>query len=325
MSDPQVFSVKQRAATTELTQQYVCVVPQKARVRAISRFIEVAEDFYGLIFCQTKLLTQEVAEKLNRYGYRVGALHGDMTQNQRNVVIRNFRNKKIRILVATDVAARGIDIQDLTHVINYSFPEDHESYIHRVGRTGRAGKQGTAITFIEKRDLPLIRRIQNKFKVDIQPIAVPQAQDLVQQRIATVRDYMQRAQTSHKACEPLRDVIDEFSDERVRELLYITLYDQYIAPITREDIPSMSVKEIESELNTRELALSIGAQDGVDRNTIKKHILREANISADQLKKVRVIQRKTFIEVAAGSAESIKKALRGTSIAGMPVRVRIMD
>jgi len=325
MHDPQSFAAQRQAVTSELTQQYFCVVPHKARVRAICRFIEAANDFYGLIFCQTKLLTQEVAEKLNRYGYHVGALHGDMTQKQRNVVTRKFRDKKLSVLVATDVAARGIDIQDITHVINYSFPEDHESYVHRIGRTGRAGKYGTAITFIDKKEMSVIRQVQKKFKVQIEPIDVPSTQDLIDNRVASIRDTLTRTARGDKDCPQLHDMIADMSDENVRSALYHVLYDQYIAPIASESISSMSAEEVKSEFATKELSLSVGSLDGVDRHQVTSHILSHAGVSEKQLKKVRVIQRKTFIDVPSRIAESVKKAVERTRLAGRTLRVHFVE
>ena len=326
MNDPFIFDVKQKTVTTELTQQYFCVVQQKDRVRALSRFIEVADSFYGLVFCQTKVLTQDVAEKLNRYGYKVGALHGDMSQSQRNVITKKFRNKQLHILVATDVAARGIDIQDLTHVVNFSFPEDHESYVHRIGRTGRAGKEGTAITFIDKKDLSLIRRIQKKFKISIEPVDVPTIDDVIQNRMQTIQQFVARStDNAHPQYQQLQELVNSLSEDQVRSTLYAVLYQRYIEPIARESISSMSEQDINNELKTQELSLTVGSLDGVDREQVKKHVLRVANISARQLKKVRVIQRKTFIEVAADVARTVQKALHNSRVGGRTVRAHMVD
>src|SRR5581483_3511960 len=137
MVNPVSVRVSKKQVATASTKQYFCVVPSRLRLQAVCRFIESTTDFYGFIFCQTKMLTGEVAEQLIKRGYNVGALHGDMSQAQRNAVIKKFKHKEVTIVVATDVAARGIDVPNLTHVLNYSIPEDLESYVHRIGRTGR--------------------------------------------------------------------------------------------------------------------------------------------------------------------------------------------
>ena len=173
-----VSASKQQVGASN-TKQYFSMVPHRNRFKALCRFIDSNPSFYGFIFCQTKILTAELAEKLAAAGYPANALHGDMSQGLRNAVIKKFKNKDFNILVATDVAARGIDVSDLTHVINYSFPNDHEGYVHRIGRTGRAGKEGIAITFIGgKNELRHIKMLERKFKVVINPIDVPTAQDI---------------------------------------------------------------------------------------------------------------------------------------------------
>ena len=159
-------------------------------MQALMRFIESAPDFYGFIFCQTKILTGEVAEQLIKNGYNVGALHGDMSQVQRNLVIKKFKNRELTILVATDVAARGIDVANLSHVVNYSIPEDHESYIHRIGRTGRAGKEGIAITLVNKSNFRELEYIRRKFNIVIDPIDVPSRETIVKARLEEASRYI---------------------------------------------------------------------------------------------------------------------------------------
>jgi len=326
MSSPQTFAAHQRATTTELTQQYVCTVPHKYRVKAIARFIEVNNDFYGLIFCQTKLLTQEVADALNRYGYRVGALHGDMSQNQRQTVTDKFRQGKLSILVATDVAARGIDIRDITHVINHSLPEDQESYVHRVGRTGRAGKRGTAITFIDKRDIPSVQRIQKKFGVIITPIDVPSVDDVIQHRMAHMQERVYtQTEADQSMCQPLYELVYNLSEDQARHALYHLLYRRYIAPVYKERIPAISAEEVAAQLETCEIALSIGLHHDISRDQVKSHILQQTGISRRDMKKVRVIQRKSFIEVPKQLGHHVEQKLHKSQLAGIPVRARCID
>jgi ATP-dependent RNA helicase DeaD len=131
-----------------LTDQIYFEVSHADKFDALCRIIDFEHEFYGLIFCRTKIDVDSVANKLMERGYDADALHGDIAQNQREIILNKFRKQRINILVATDVAARGIDIHNLTHVINYSLPQDPEAYVHRIGRTGRAGKEGTAITFV---------------------------------------------------------------------------------------------------------------------------------------------------------------------------------
>jgi len=139
---------KKEQLITGLTEQIYFEVHEQDKLEALTRIIDIEDEFYGLVFCRTKVIVSGLAGKLMDRGYDAEALHGDLTQPQREVILGRFRKRNITILVATDVAARGIDIINLSHVINYSLPQDPESYIHRIGRTGRAGSEVMAITFV---------------------------------------------------------------------------------------------------------------------------------------------------------------------------------
>src|SRR3989338_7147245 len=148
MSNFQLLKAKKEQLTVSLTEQIYFEVFHSDKLEALCRIIDSETDFYGLIFCRTKIDVDDVSRKLSERGYDVEGLHGYISQYQRERILNRFKQKRINVLVATDVAARGIDIINLSHVINYSLPQDPESYVHRIGRTGRAGKEGTAITFV---------------------------------------------------------------------------------------------------------------------------------------------------------------------------------
>lgn len=162
MSTYEHVVAEQTQKTTSLTDQIYYEVREADKFEALCRVIDITPDFYGVVFCRTKVDADEITRRLQHRKYVTEALHGDVSQNQREKILDAFRRKRLNILVATDVAARGIDVQNLTHVINFSLPQSPESYVHRVGRTGRAGKEGTAITFIspaEFRKLAFIQKI----------------------------------------------------------------------------------------------------------------------------------------------------------------------
>jgi ATP-dependent RNA helicase DeaD len=164
MKDYRLVEVSQESGTPNLTDQHFYEVREGDKIELLSRLIDIAPDFYGLVFCRTKMQSDEVGRTLIDRGYNAEIIHGDLAQRQRELILHKLRERRISILVATDVAARGIDVQDLTHVINYSIPQNPETYIHRIGRTGRAGKGGTAVTFVtpsESRRFTYIRRMVN--------------------------------------------------------------------------------------------------------------------------------------------------------------------
>jgi len=164
MREYDFIEVDKTKITLNAIEQIFYNVNARERQEALRRVIDFNTDFYGIVFCNTKENVNTLSETLIRLNYKAAALHGDITQNQREKILKEFKNKNVKILVATDVAARGIDVNDLTHVINYSLPQSPESYVHRIGRTGRAGKKGIAITFVipsEKRKVKFVEKINN--------------------------------------------------------------------------------------------------------------------------------------------------------------------
>ncbi len=179
MNEYELISVAAQNASKDNIEQIYFEVAQSDKFEALHRIIDVEESFYGMVFCRTKVDVDEINSKLTHRGLRSDMLHGDLSQGQREKVLQKFRDKKINILVATDVAARGLDVDDLTHVINYALPQDPESYVHRIGRTGRAGKSGTAITLITPSEYRKLISIQKMANAKITKQQVPNVQDVI--------------------------------------------------------------------------------------------------------------------------------------------------
>jgi ATP-dependent RNA helicase DeaD len=188
MGSYEQISIKKQELTNESINQLYYEVMESDKLEALVRVMEIEKDFYGLIFCQTKVDTDSVANKLIERGYQAEALHGDVSQYHRERILNKFKKKNINILVATDVAARGIDINDLTHVINYSLPQDPESYVHRIGRTGRAGKTGTAISFVAPREVRKLSFIKRITKKDIHKGKLPGVAEIIQSKIGHIKE-----------------------------------------------------------------------------------------------------------------------------------------
>lgn len=186
MRDHDVLSVKSREMTTDLTDQIYFEVKDRDKFEALCRIIDLADDFYGIVFCRTKNDVNEVVGKLNDRGYDAEGLHGDISQNHREVTLKRFKAKRINVLVATDVAARGIDVNDLSHVVNYAIPQESEAYVHRIGRTGRAGKKGTAITFVTPSEYRKLMFIQKIVKTEIRKEKLPRIKDIIEAKKARI-------------------------------------------------------------------------------------------------------------------------------------------
>ena len=182
MRNHDYVSVSQEDLIAEFTDQVWFELTEEQKFEALCRLIDINDGFYGLVFCNTKSDTAEISQKLGERGYAADALNGDLTQDQRETILKKFRSRRLNILVATDVAARGIDVVELTHVINYSLPQDAESYIHRIGRTGRAGKQGTAITFVTPADSRRFESFVKAAGAEVRLEKVPSVKDVLNSR-----------------------------------------------------------------------------------------------------------------------------------------------
>ncbi|MFO0320271.1 MAG: DEAD/DEAH box helicase, partial [Neisseriaceae bacterium] len=179
MVEYKILKVQQKNATTELTEQIYFEVRDSDKFETLCRVLDFEREFYGIIFARTKNEANDITEHLKSRGYAAEAIHGDIVQNLRNKTLASFKSKKINILVATDVAARGIDVNNLTHVINYSIPNEAESYVHRIGRTGRAGNKGVAITFVTPKEAYQLNRIQKATKSNIKLQKAPSITEVI--------------------------------------------------------------------------------------------------------------------------------------------------
>lgn len=178
LKDPLVVKVQKKTLSNESIEQKHYVVRHSHMSEAVCRILDSLDNYYGMIFCRTKVDAKTLADELNARGYPSDSMHGDMSQQQRDITMKNFKMKKINMLVCTDVAARGIDVDNLTHVINYGLPQDIESYVHRIGRTGRAGQTGVAITLVEPNERYRLRMVENNTKARIVQATLPTPKEL---------------------------------------------------------------------------------------------------------------------------------------------------
>jgi len=217
--DPEMVKVTKQILTSDSIDQQYCIVRSRDQAEALCRYLDFTQNVYGIVFTRTKVGAKELTDELNVRGYPSDALHGDMSQEQRDLTMRKFKEKKIHLLVCTDVAARGIDVTDLTHVVNYSLPQDNESYVHRIGRTGRGGSKGIALSIIEPSEARRISQIERITKAKIEKIELPNVDDIV--GVLTNKAYIE-----------LEASIKNFSDEGERFESFKTLFDN----VPQEDV-----------------------------------------------------------------------------------------
>lgn len=322
MTDTVSIRVTPKMVAAANTKQYYCVVPFKARLHALTRFIQTTPDFYGFVFCQTKILTSDVAEQLTKRGYNVAALHGDLSQAQRNQVIKKFKQRGYTILVATDVAARGIDVPDITHVINYSIPEDLESYIHRIGRTGRAGKEGIAITFVSKSEQRIVHHIEKKFNVHIEPIDIPSVESVIQARSNQIPSYIETVESHKVEHRPvLEKYVEDMPREKLEKLTEQLLYDKFLANLDLEEIPFTHVENHKDQF--QEIYINVGSDDGITRDDIRKYLLQTPVIKPEQIQTIRVIKRRSFVKLSSDCSPDLVSSLRNKLLNGRKVNVNV--
>jgi len=198
MNNPLEIAVARMNIAADNVQHIYYMVNAKDRYEAIKRIIDINPGIYGIIFCRTRRETKEVANKLMHDGYNADTLNGDLSQVQRDDVMGRFRNRQLQILVATDVAARGLDVDDLSHVINFNLPDDDEIYVHRSGRTGRAGKKGISIIIIHTREMRKIREIEKKFSITFIRETVPSGLDICKKRLYTLIDKVENVKVDEQ-------------------------------------------------------------------------------------------------------------------------------
>ncbi|MFC2129433.1 DEAD/DEAH box helicase [Bacteroidota bacterium] len=209
MHEPVEITIgKQNALAVNIEHQYF-MMKERDRYYALKRILDYYPDIFGLIFCRTRRETGQVSEKLEKDGYNVVSLHGDLSQGQRDAAMKKFRDRTASILVATDVAARGLDVDDITHVIHYNLPDDHENYTHRSGRTARAGRSGLSLTLINTREIYKINQIQKSGNINIEYKAIPHAEDICEKRMYAMMDKVIKTQVDDEAIERYWPVIYE--------------------------------------------------------------------------------------------------------------------
>jgi ATP-dependent RNA helicase DeaD len=321
---------KEGLVTTDVQQQY-CIIPQAKRLDALVAFIESTHDFYGIVFCQTKVLTNDVMEQLVRRGFHANCLHGDMSQASRNQVIKRFKNKSFTILVATDVAARGIDVADLTHVVNFSLPDEHDAYVHRIGRTGRAGKEGTAISFVSPRQIRSVKQLEKSVSTKLHNVSVPSKETIIQSKMQAITDLMGQLQDSsdtHSSIQQkITSLVDTYDYDAIKRTSVALLEEKFLSGID-ERVKEVTAEEPARTTGTagsgrREVCINIGRDDGITENAVRDYLNKTCAVDRSEIDKVRVLNRKTFICVSDKQLDNCVKNMKKNPIS-QKSRIRIV-
>ena len=219
MNNPHEITVGNKNESTSTVSHEYYLVNSRDRYQALRRLSDANPDIFSVVFCRTKRDTQKVAENLIEDGYSAGALHGDLSQNQRDMVMKSFRNKQIQMLVATDVAARGIDVENITHVINYQLPDEIETYTHRSGRTGRAGKTGVSMVIVSKSEVRKIKSIERIIKRQFEKKDIPDGMQICEVQLMSLANKIHNTEVNHEIDKYLSSINELFEDATKDELI----------------------------------------------------------------------------------------------------------
>ncbi|HWR25170.1 MAG TPA: DEAD/DEAH box helicase [Methanosarcina sp.] len=305
MQNYEHVAIEKEELVAELTEQIYFEVKENDKFEALCRIIDVEDEFYGLIFCRTKIDTGQLAQKLGDRGYAADALHGDLSQQEREKILNKFRKQKINILAATDVAARGIDILDLTHVINYSLPQDPDSYVHRIGRTGRAGKQGTAITFVTSTEYRRLTYIKKTSKSEMKKGRLPEIKDVIKAKRARVRAELEstiKAEEYGDCLEMSEKLLEEYPAEKIlAALLKYTFKEKFDESVYAEIADSSYV---DRKGKTR-LFIAMGKADGMTPDKLGEFIQKETGDSELKIRDVEIFPHFSFVTLPFAQAETL--------------------
>ena len=318
MKDVEVLRVPSQEMTTDLTDQIYFEVRDSDKFDALTRIIDVEPEFYGIVFCRTKVAVDELVTRLTQRGYAAEGLHGDVSQAQREKILKKFKNKQVTILAATDVAARGIDINNLTHVINYSLPQDSESYVHRIGRTGRAGNTGTAITFISSSEYRQFVMLQREIKVDIKKVPIPTAQNVVEIKKNRIKDELAEIIENENYTEygeMAADLLKDQSPEVAMAAVFRLAFKNELEESNYPEIRSIHV----DRRGTARLFISIGKMDGYDVRKLLQLLKRECGLTDSQIDDVKVLDSFSFVTVPFSEAKEAIRRLNDISNGGRPI------
>ncbi|TJY35881.1 DEAD/DEAH box helicase [Pontimicrobium aquaticum] len=312
MHNPIEITVGNRNESTNQVSHEYYLVNARDRYAALKRLADANPDIFSVIFCRTKRDTQKVAEKLIDDGYSAGALHGDLSQNQRDLVMKSFRNKQIQMLVATDVAARGIDVDDITHVINYQLPDETETYTHRSGRTGRAGKTGVSMVIVSKSELRKIKSIERIIKKQFDKKEIPSGMEICQVQLMSLANKVHDTEINHDIDPYLDDINTLFEDATKDELIKkffsveFTRFHNYYqkAQDLNAEAQNSSARDTSDEKSTRYF-INVGKKDGYDWMSLKDFLKELLELGKDDVFKVDVKDSFSFFNTETKEQEKV--------------------
>lgn len=337
MEDPFEITTESRQKGNENIEHCYAMVKARDRYAALKRFVDANVEIFGIIFCRTRMETQEVAEHLMRDGYNADSLHGDLSQVQRDKVMSRYRDRSLQLLVATDVAARGIDVQDVTHVIHYNLPDELENYMHRSGRTARAGKTGMSLAIVHTKDMGRIRQIERSTGRTFKQLQVPNAMEVCEKQLMKLVKKIHDVKVNEKEIEPyLESIYEEFKDldrdaliHRLVSIEFNRFLDYYKnAPDLNVDAKTARGESgggrAYGDKHSR-LFVSIGSKDGLDKGKLLRFICDTTGEKGAVFGRIDVQGVYSFVDVEPDRLQAVMAGLNGAMYHDRKVRTELSE
>ena len=347
MDSPEIITIGTRNSASKNVKHYYVETSSKNRYAALKRLVDYNPDIYGIIFCRTRQETQDVADALIKDGYNADSLHGELSQAQREIVMKRFKHKSLRLLVATDVAARGIDVNGLSHVINYNLPDDPEQYTHRSGRTGRADKTGISYVIITEKERSRIRRIEKSANIQFEKTRIPDGKDVCLRRIMHFSDYLAEMETSQNIAEFIPVITERLSwisKEELIEKVFTLKFNRIIEYYkTAPDLNVVSEKKKKKEKEAKKADkpekntqrpdesgfIHVKIDNIGDRQSVTaRHILRLASacgIGKKNIGKIDIRKSHVIVAVSKNSAKFLVAELDGAVYKNRKITASVID
>lgn len=333
MADPFELTVgEQNSGNANIEHRFV-LVSERDKYLALKRILDFTPDIFGLIFCRTRIDTQKIAEMLMKDGYSADSLHGDLTQQQRDRVMMKFRQRSLQILVATDVAARGIDVEDITHVIHMNMPDEMEFYTHRSGRTARAGKKGISLALVSRGELGRVKQIEKTIKTTVKRMMVPTGAEVCQKQLLGLMHKVREVKINDaEISEFLPAVFEELNDLSKQEIIkrfasieFNRFLDYY------RNAPDLNVEQRKGEgesgryrTGTR-FFINLGKMDGLDKAKMLELIDEFTGLEKKDIGKIDLKGAYSFFEVEKELIDKVIRGFNGSEFQGRQVRVEVTD
>ena len=338
MTRPVTITAGSRNKAAENISHACYVVKEKDRYAALKRMIDYFPDIFGLIFCRTRKETQTVADKLMKDGYNAEALHGDLSQMQRDQVMKKFRERTLQLLVATDVAARGLDVDDITHVINYNLPDEPDRYTHRSGRTARAGKSGVSIVLVNTREVRRINELESQSGIRFEYKKIPSGRAVCEKQLFAMVERMVSAEVNNQEIDnylpPVFETLSAFSKEELIRRFVSAEFNRFLDYYRGAEDINVNVKKRQTKAdkaehrlagNTQRFFINVGRLDKLKEGAIVRLVCDKSGISSKKLGRIDLNREFSFFDVEKNVANKVLKSLKGVTLDGRKVCAKFAE